>query len=667
MDQQTDSAGQVHFVGCPQGEIRVRGQCPGYAPKRLDPFNLQDCPPGPVLLSLERAGRISGRCTQSSRPVRDFTIVFWQSEAARREYREFHGSDDGLFVIDEAPLGDLNVLAYADTSTQSPTQRISVSDGATADLELALPLPLIGRGHVVDGLSGEPLPRAIVQVNVMHENVILKPKGPPLRVDSKGDFVFAGVVSGYNGLTIAAPGYAARAIVGHAEPNGSLDFGTVALFSTQQITVQLVADDPLDWSATEVELVGTRTIGPRHFTPGGHVVFAHLDPGPYTLRFPLADGDSFDWIVLPPGRDLTVVKRLFGRRLQVEVVMQDRARVPDHLLLRASYLASTGSLASTCVDIPDTNRVELGHVEGSHVVLAVEDWEGRAYGCERFELGPIEPTSVQVHASPQQRRLRVLDSKHLPVEGAHVTISLPGDTSGWMQHATTDGDGFCSLGGISLPSACVSAYHYAIGLHPSTLVSLDGSYERTLELDLTPTLQLALLLAERDAPVTHVEVWSEDGQGVTYGLGSGTSNEQGLVSWGPVEAGDYRISIRQPGYWPSSHRIHLGGDGSPATIQVRRVGSVEFQIKTTLGNAAPGVEVAMRSDESGELLSDWIASGQVIAPSGGPRSNADGRLRLNALPNGPFHWTVTTADGETVEGEVTVPPLGLAHVDVTVP
>jgi hypothetical protein len=184
---------------------------------------------------------------------------------------------------------------------------------------------------------------------------------------------------------------------------------------------------------------------------------------------------------------------------------------------------------------------------------------------------------------------------------------------------------------------------------------------------LKPDHRLQFLLRERDTPASHIEVWSEDSQGVQYGLASGSTDEQGLADWGPVAVGDYRLDVRQPGYWPSSHRVHLSGDGAPATIQVRRVGSVEFQIKTTLGNTAPGLEVAMRSDESGELLSDWIASGQVIAPSGGPRSNADGRLRLNALPNGPFRWTVTTADGETVEGEVTVPPLGLAHVDVTVP
>jgi hypothetical protein len=668
IDRRTDASGLARFTSCPATELWIRGRCSGYAPKRLDSITLATAALEPVVVRLDHAGRISGHCLHGEIPVHTFTVLFWQGSSSKRDFIDVVGSTDGSFVIDEAPLGEVFLMAYAPDLPRSLPQQVLVQPGAASAVDLNLPTPIPGRGRIVDARTGEPLPHAVVQVDVMHENHVLKPWGGPIEVNQQGVFEINGFVEGYNGMVVSAPGFAQRSVVTHVVPATPVDFGTIGLFATQSIDVRVESDDLHAWSSTSVAVYGTHTIGPKQLASDGHVMFSGLEPGPYAIRVFLGDDTLLsDTVILRPGADLQVTEHVNGRHLLVEIVPEQGMSLPEFPALRVTYLTAAGGAADRCYRIPSDQRVDVSCIEGDHIVLAVEDWAGRIYGAEHVTLGASEPTVARVRVASPRHRLRVVDPSRQPIPHAHVVLSLPDDRSGWLPDLETDAEGLCDIPIAECSTAFVAVYDFSRGLNPSTLVNFQATGREPIDVVLNPDQRLQFVLRERATPAANIEIWSEDGQGVQYGLGSGSTDDKGLADWGPVAVGDYKLDVRQPGYWASSHRVHLDAAAGPIPIQVRRVGGVEFQIKTPLGNAAPGVAIAMRSDESGELLSDWIASGQVIAPSGGARSNADGRLRLNALPNGPFHWTVTSTDGESIEGEVTVPPLGLAHVDVTIP
>jgi hypothetical protein len=244
---------------------------------------------------------------------------------------------------------------------------------------------------------------------------------------------------------------------------------------------------------------------------------------------------------------------------------------------------------------------------------------------------------------------------------------MPDDHSGWMQDFETDTEGICSIPTSRLRQGFIAVYQFSIGLRASTLVDFPESEHAPLELLLNPDKQLRVRLQERSSPASGLEVWSEDTQGVRYGLASASTNEDGLATWGPVSTGEYTVQVRQPGYWPSSFLVHIDAAVGPPILQVRRLGSCDFESRDALGNVAPGVEIEMISLESGEALSGWLASGKVIPPTGGARTGPDGILRLNGLPNGLFHWRATSPNGDVVEGEVIVPPSSLGHADISVP
>jgi len=667
LERTTDVQGIARFTGCPVGELFIRAQCVGLAPKRLEPIFLQSAPSEPIVIQLDRAGRLEGQCLHDLAPVESFTVVFWQSDPAQKDFRTFHGQTDGRFAIDEGPLGPLHLLAYSDDLPPSPTQVVGIVPDRTAQVTLSLPGIICGVGRVIDALTGEALPRAAIQVNVLHENIILKPWGSPVPVDTDGHFSVGGLVEGYNSISILAPGHAPYDVSRHVKPGDQVDFGTVGLFGTHSIVICLQSETPEQWTLASVELLGSHTYGPRSFSDVGRAVFPGLPPGPYTVRVFLRDANLFDSIQLRPDRDLTVIERLRGRPLDVFVIPEASTSLPEHLLLRASFLTSSGSQVCNTIDIPGSGHVQVGHVEGDHVILAVEDFDGTLYGCERVALGPIEPTTAQIHLGRRPLHIRVVDRARAPIPNVHVDVSIPGDRSGWLQQVTTDAEGLCSIAPALSSTLYVSLYHFSLGLQPSTLVDLGNSDLTPKELVLDPTLGLEILLLERQTPAARVDLWAEDSQGIVYGLGSASSNEEGIVTWAPVGKGGYRIEVHQPGYWPSSQEIRLDAEVAPIPIQVRRLGSAEFQANNGLGNALPDLEIEMRSTESGETLSEWLLDGRILAPPSGVRTNSEGYLRLDGLPNGPFHWRATSLNGDVLEGEVIVPPNGLGHADISIP
>lgn len=220
---------------------------------------------------------------------------------------------------------------------------------------------------------------------------------------------------------------------------------------------------------------------------------------------------------------------------------------------------------------------------------------------------------------------------------------------------------------IALSRPMIAAYHQSFGLSASTPFDPTWTDSRPLIVRLDPHEELVVTMLERSATAGGLRIMAEDLGGVGWGLGERTTDESGSATWQPVSNGDYRIAVMHPGWWRTVEIVHLA-DGKPIPpIQVRRLGSVSFDVHSVLGNPVAGARIDVRSEEMNTWASSWVEAGKVAASRPDLTSDGAGHFRIDGLPNGDFEWRVTPATGEPLSGRVNVPPLGVASVEVRVP
>ena len=196
-------------------------------------------------------------------------------------------------------------------------------------------------------------------------------------------------------------------------------------------------------------------------------------------------------------------------------------------------------------------------------------------------------------------------------------------------------------------------------------IGLHGGDAKPIELVFAPDWELRVLLMERQNRVEGVDVATDDPDGLRH-LPSTTSDAQGVANIARVSGEGWKVSVAHPGYWPAEFIVNPT-DPNPFPIQVRRLGSVEFTLKTPYGNPAIGVAVDLHSEEMAQAVSSWVETGRVYVSNAGLRTGEDGKLRFDALPNGPYRWRAITSTGEAIDGEVTIPPQTTALVESTTP
>jgi hypothetical protein len=338
------------------------------------------------------------------------------------------------------------------------------------------------------------------------------------------------------------------------------------------------------------------------------------------------------------------------------VVPSQGESLPQGAILRVCFSTSGGRQVEHYYRISGNGLVEVVRVEGTDVILQVEESEGPVLAVEHIALAPNEPVTATIHLRAGSRTFRVVDGTRHPVTGVRLTLTRPSDGSGWVHYLESNAAGECSIRGLALDKVFVNLFEFSFGVQPSALVDLGAEARDPIELVLAPSLTLRVQALERKQPVPNLEIRASDQQGVSFGLGAMTSNADAIASWGPVAKGDFRIEVRQPGYWPSDHLIHFAESSSPVPIQVRRLGNIELTVKNNYENPMPGVTVDLFSLDDQRWVSSWIESETVPAPEGGMRSNSEGRVRINGLPSGPYRWKATAPDAAAAEGEINLAP-----------
>lgn len=666
VERQTNAAGLAIVDGLPPAVAWVRVRAPGFVPNLGEPVETTNHDGSTIVVQMAKAGVIEGRCLLQGQPAREFTVYFWSKRPSDGGKVEVHESTDGGFRIDEAPPGEVVLLASGTTAIQSPQVRVQVKEAAVAKTVIDFGAPMTIVGTVVDGVTGLSIASAQVAAQIVAGDQLLKPWKEATHVDAEGRFELKGLVPGQNVIRVASDGFAVRVVVLYLGGADRVDVGRIGLHQHGSLEVQLESTRQEDLQGARVELQGVELRPRVPVSDTGCVRFENLPAGAYTAMIILGDQSGrFLLTQVDPGRHVRVVTHVDGGGLEVEVEPGTPGLASRLYELRVACSNADGIEVDEFYPIPPDHRVRVRRLDTKEIYLEARDPERVVLGIGRFKLSG-EPGEL-VHFRLEQRSpiVRVVDRARQPIAGAHVALIGSDLAPTWSSFYVTNADGNCTLEGISLDSVGVSLWHPDHGVTAVQVIDLPREL-KPLELVLDARLALRVRVMDHATPLSGIELRACNLARFEEGLSNGASDPEGLATWGAVGAGAYEVSVVHPGIWPDHVRVDVAENSQPAPFQVRRLGNVAFSVTTTLGNPVVGARFELESVERDQSVQEWIEQGAVPAPVHGMRTDEDGRLIVAGLPNGPFRYRVVLPSGATIDGTVTVPPAATIELPIRV-
>lgn len=670
LERTTGADGVARFDCVSPGEFWIRAGKSGYASTLLGtPTIVNEGEHATTVVALERAGRLEGRCLHNGRPVSDCVVFVWKDDQDSFSQIELANSTDGRFITDQAPIGEVHVLATCDALANAGYKTVNVTPNETAYVECEFVDTIHGRGRVVDAASRQPISGASVQIWNATEVAGISPRGPPVYSNSDGRFDIPNLGPGSTPCRISADGYAAldKELLGEAGMDS--DLGLIALSPYQIVRLRLVGGALTDATEYTARLIGASDTGQVHFDADGTVRLHDVEPGTPMLKviFPNRHIAFTDTLNVRAGARNDFVIPVEGRHLLVDVRSAGGGSLePGSRLLATSSDRGSGAVRHDYAIYPDA-PVDVRVVNIGTLGLTVTDPEGAIIAFSEVEIEAHGPERTSVTVGSQTRTIRVVTDQHEPVRGAMVAIMTARSTSHMSFTLSTDVNGECVFRGLDVKAPMIAAYHPDLGVAVTQPLPSLGSASSTFTVVLNPRNALKVKVQDRSTVGTAIAVFAEDSNGVSWGLGAQATDDTGVATWSAVSVGEYRATVVHPGWWQQAFNVTLTETSPVVVLQARRVGSAVVQVVSVLGNPVAGARVDVRSEEMNAWASEWVGSGLVSASDANMLTDSAGHLRLDGLPNGDFEWRVTPPNGEPLTGRVNVPPLGVATLEVRVP
>lgn len=208
----TDSSGRFSLQGIPEGSVTLSAM---KAEEFINSTRVVRAPSSNVVIEVGGGRAISGRVVDkaSGAPVTRFEIELASATAtssSRAAASEPFASDEGTFVIRNAPDGAVQLLVRAEGYAATKSERIALADGkSVADVEIEMEGGGSIHGRVVDA-SGVAIPG--VEIEPMEPIVVNDPLGAILPLvetqsDDTGNFVIPEVAAGVSKVWFRKAGY----------------------------------------------------------------------------------------------------------------------------------------------------------------------------------------------------------------------------------------------------------------------------------------------------------------------------------------------------------------------------------------------------------------------------------------------------------------------------
>lgn len=666
IERRANAEGVVAIDGFPQASVWLRVRASGFVPRLADRVDIANHDGSAIVVALAKAGVIDGRCLLAGEPAADFTVLFWTKEPKDGGKVEVRGSSDGRFRIDEAPPGEVVLMASGSTSIQSPQVRVRVEPPAAAEAVLELPAPLVAFGRIVDGATSAPVPGARLALQVIWNDQILRPWKEATLADSHGAFELSGLIPGRNCVRISAEGFAPRSIIFEAPSAERVDLGPIGLHQAGSLEVQMIGE-PADYDGTRVELQGVELRPLVAVSADGRARFDALMPGSYAVRIRFPDKSTrFLMTHVAPGRDVRITTPVAAHGFEVEVIGATPEIVDRIHELRVTFAGEDGVEGDEFYPVRRDSKVRVRSLGAKSCHLEAIDREGVVLDVDKFSLSNAPDEVVRFLVEGSSVALRVVDRDRQPIAGAQVGIVGADLDPGWGRYCFTDGEGRCTLDGIAFESIGIRLRHPDHGVTAVQIVTLPRDPAQPLELVLDARLELRVRVVDHTTPLPGIELYARDLARFEDGLADSTSDASAIATWRSVAAGTYEVSVIHPGLWPDRLRVDVTPAGSVTPIQVRRLGGVDFTLSTALGHPVSGARFELRSLERDTAVSKWINEGAVPAPPHGLTTDDQGRLSVRGLPNGEFSYRALLPNGGTAEGTIHVPPFDVLQVTLRI-
>jgi hypothetical protein len=653
----TDAAGKIRFNHLLAGSFGARTSAPGFVDRPHGPWDVAEDAPSPFVLTLQEAGRLTGKVTYKGEPVESFEIRVWTGRAIKIS-KAFRNRSDGSFAMDRIPRGEVRVLAETDERPPCPSQLIQVPETGVVHVELDLDDGRLINGRVLDVASGLPVADAEIQCwSTAAKGRGLAPWGPRGRTGVDGRFTALRIPSEDVMLAVQAKGYE-QILVWDPKPSApQWSVGAVGIAKLQPLEVQLLAPSGTDLSGYSVRADG-EAIGQLVPVNGdGLALIQGMDPGSCRVNvFPPGGGRIETDVDLVPGQEWTVTIPVGSTRtVVVEVRPAQGHTLPEVLWVNGVFPSPTGGVFSSYVRPNQGGEAEFACAAGGRAVFEVLDELGTRLATRSFALTGDGFVRLPITVAPRTVPIRIVDGHGNPIADTLVSTWITGDPlEGFRFNRRSDSRGEISLGdyGASTLSLVVSSVAFQSREHVVDLATWsddDGPIVVTIKAN--SSVFLELLFNDQPAPSIRAGLRPP---GLTNANQYQTSGPSGELRFPSLEQGTYEVSIRGAGLWPTSFEAAASPDPAPRAVHIRRRGSVEFEVRQG-GLPVPNARVTLTSLTPGDDVADWLARNLVSAEPIDLRTDQGGELRVIGLPSGDYSWSAVASDGvATVGGKLTL-------------
>jgi len=662
--------GNVLLMGVPTGRFYVRGSSPGYCASPVEVYEIPEPEPKVNAIVLRRAGALKGVCLADGEPVRDFEVVYWPNENTPATARErIRGSEDGSFLLDEVPLGEIQILASSSSFAPSVPQRVTIAPGETAEVELELRASHEGEGVVVDE-TGIPLPSASVQLYFDDRRFPVAEWGAPVSVDPDGRFRLRDLPPGRACFVVSAPGYSSVERWTERAGAGDVDLGTIRLTPLRTLEVRFHlagAVDPTRYTA----YVGSDpriTTAPRPLSSSGVIRFGDVDERTRLVWLRSPDGcTEVHKLPRPKGREWIAEYTEGGTgRVVLDLALDTyEGKLPRTALVVVDGCYGSGLAAGRARLVPESGSAVFDDLPAGEYIASVAEPDVLTYGSILLTVREGETTRARIDLDGGVSAFRIVDEHENPVAGTEITLYSP-DYAYWRR-AVSDSQGLCKISGCPEMEALAGLQHPELGDLWGLPVELGLGPDEVVELELVAEGSITLRLRDGETPLAGVtcRLSAAGNRNVTVAVVH-ESDAAGLVSWEHLGEATYGVDLAGAGVWAQKVEVKAEVDGAPIPVQLRRTGDLRFVVTSPSGEPREGVAVEVTFLDDDTPVERWIEAGELQSVPPSTRTDAAGELLLPAIPRGTYRWRVVATSGEVLEGVVDLPPGGVVVASIEI-
>lgn len=637
--------GIAHVEGCPVGSAYLSAQAFGYVMVQFPGVLSGDPTREPIKFELKRGGRIKGRVTHAGKPLEKFDVQYWQEGPGAFKTRSFSDREQGDFELDTAPLGEVWIFAASHPLGQCEPVLLQVNDTEAVEVALEIGAPMRAKGRVLDSLTRLPLEGANVQLWAKWGSQLMTQLGPPVKSGADGTFELEGVTHERTSFAVSAEGYGMVILtVKGAEQGGIVTLPDVPLVKRIGFAMQLSSPVPEDFTAYTLETHMQDWSPPaQSFNAAGRLDLGTVTAGRITCFLSAPSGAALLFHIHPVvGRDhLEHIELDSSCTLKLTVSGPRAADLPAGLEASLTYRSASGREIESVSARGDDGSWKFRSIPVRQAALSLVGAAG-VFHTQSITLQD-GPNELDVRLEGELTRLRVVTPSGDPVPAAYV-ILRSASRADWFARFFVDADGYASmpLGQLDDLHAVVNSPTHGSGTRIP--VRMPRSADDAAEIVFDTSCELRLSFSDAGEPLPWMKLFLFD-PGATVELRDFVVDERGEARHEKLTKGAYRLIVDQPGLWRKVVDLEVESRRSEVTVDVRRTGALELEVRRAGDVAAAGMPIELVSEEFGDSVSEWLAAGRVRGAAQGLVTDASGRLELRELPRGRYRWSCGASNG----------------------